>query len=345
METRCRARGDNVCSFELKPRGVWGEAGNELAGLLADARPAGRIEGCLRNISERGCALEQSLPDAVLTLGVDATIRSCSQGGQDLFGSRPAEMIGRNLGQFLAGGRNEANRLTERLRCDGKIRNYVTELVMPVGRRIPVAMAAYAVRDPDGEMLGAVGVAHDLTDVRRLEDELAAKNRFMANILQDSADAIITMDPENIVTSWNRGAESIFGFSADEAVGQHIDIIMPTEMRSTRELEALTEELRTQGAVRSYQIECVTKDGRRIQAIFTRTAVRDDAGKYTGSSVVLKDVTATRNLERQLADAEHLATLGELSAGLAQDVKTTLLGIKGAIYVIRDMLPVTDVHH
>ena len=345
METRCRARGDSACSFELKPRGDWGEAGNELAGLLADARPAGRIESCLRNISERGCALEQSLPDAVLTLGVDATIRSCSQGGHDLFGSRPAEMIGRNLGQFLAGGRSEANRLTERLRCDGKIRNYVTELVMPVGRRIPVAMAAYAVRDPDGEMLGAVGVAHDLTDVRRLEDELAAKNKFMANILQDSADAIITMDPENIVTSWNRGAESIFGYSADEAVGQHIDIIMPAEMRSTRELEALTEELRTQGAVRSYQTECVTKDGRRIQAIFTRTAVRDDAGKYTGSSVVLKDVTATRNLERQLADAEHLATLGELSAGLAHEVKNPLAGIKGAIDVIRDTLPVTDVHH
>jgi PAS domain S-box-containing protein len=344
METRCRGRGDSVCSFELKPREDWGEAGKKLAGMLAEARPAGRVEGCLRNISERGCALEQSLPDAVLTLGVDATIRSCSQGGHDLFGSRPADIIGMNLGHFLAGGRGEANRITERLRCDGKIRNYVTEFVMPVGRRVPVAMAAYAVRDPGGEMLGAVGVAHDLTDVRRLEDELAAKNRFMANILQDSADAIITMDPESIVTSWNRGAESIFGYTADEAVGQHIDIIMPAEMRSTRELDALTEKLRTHGAVRSYQTECVTKDGRRIQAIFTRTAVWDDSGNYTGSSVVLKDVTATRNLERQLADAEHLATLGELSAGLAHEVKNPLAGIKGAIDVIRDTLPVADVH-
>ena len=344
METRCRGRGDSVCSFELKPREKWGEAGNELAEMLAAAHPAGRVAGCLRNISERGCALEQSLPDAVLTLGVDATIRSCSQGGHDLFGSRPAELIGMNLGQFLAGGRSEASRITERLRCDGKLRNYVTEFVMPVGRRVPVAMAAYAVRDPDGEMLGAVGVAHDLTDVRRLEDELAAKNRFMANILQDSADAIITMDPENAISSWNRGAESIFGYSAAEAVGQHIDIIMPPDMRSTRELDALTEKLRTHGAVRSYQTECVTKDGRRIQTIFTRTAVRDDSGRYTGSSVVLKDVTATRNLERQLADAEHLATLGELSAGLAHEVKNPLAGIKGAIDVIRDTLPVADAH-
>jgi len=344
IETRCRGRGDDVCSFELKPLREWGEVGNEFVGLLADSRPAGRIEGCLRNISERGCALEQSLPDAVLTLDADAAITSCSQGGHDLFGLRPADMIGRHMSEFLVGGKSEANRITERLRCDGRIRNYLTEFVMPDGHRVPVAMAAYAVRHQDGEMVGAVGVAHDLTDVRRLEDELSAKNRFMANILQDSADAIITMDPANTVTSWNRGAESIFGYSAAEAVGQNIDIIMPPEMRSARELDVLTDKLRTHGAVRSYQTECITKDGRRIQAIFTRTAVRDDSGEYTGSSVVLKDVTATRNLERQLADAEHLATLGELSAGLAHEVKNPLAGIKGAIDVIRDTLPATDLH-
>ena len=344
VETHCRGRGDSACSFELKPLVEWGETGTEFTRLLASRRLAEPTDGCLRNISERGCALEQSLPDAVLTMDADATITSCSQGGHDLFGLSPADMIGRNLDLFLAGGRGEANRITGHLKRDGKIRNHVTEFVTASGRRVPVAMAAYAVRQQDGEMVGAVGVAHDLTDVRRLEDELSAKNRFMANILQDSADAIITMDPENIVTSWNRGAESIFGYSAVEAVGQHIDIIMVPEMRSARELEALTEKLRAHGAVRSHQTECITKDGRRIQAIFTRTAVRDDSGKYIGSSVVLKDVTVTRNLERQLADAEHLATLGELSAGLAHEVKNPLAGIKGAIDVIRDTLPGTDQH-
>jgi PAS domain S-box-containing protein len=344
LETRCRGRGDTVCSFELKPLADWGPAGAEFSMLLSNRRPDERINGCLRNISERGCALEQSLPDAVLTLDAGATITSCSQGGQGIFGLRPAEMIGRKLELFLPGGRSETDRIVGHLKHDGKIRNFLTEFVTPDGRRVPVALAAYAVRHHNGEMVGAVGVAHDLTDVRRLEDELAAKNRFMANILQDSADAIVTMDPENIVTSWNRGAESIFGYAAQEAVGQHIDIIMPPELRSARELEALTEKLRAQGAVRSHQAECITKDGRRIQAIFTRTAVRDDSGRYIGSSVVLKDVTVTRNLERQLADAEHLATLGELSAGLAHEVKNPLAGIKGAIDVIRDTLPVTDQH-
>jgi PAS domain S-box-containing protein len=166
----------------------------------------------------------------------------------------------------------------------------------------------------------------------------------MANILQDSADAIITMDPNDVITSWNRGAEAIFGYSANEAVGKSINIIIPQELQEAKELLRITERLLTHGAVRSYQTERVTKDGKRIQVIFTRTAIRDDADRVVGSSAVLKDVTVFRNLERQLADAEHLATLGELSAGLAHEIKNPLAGIKGAIDVIRDSLPTSDMH-
>ena len=115
-------------------------------------------------------------------------------------------------------------------------------------------------------------------------------------------------------------------------------------MREAQELRQIAEKVRTHGAVRSYQTERITKDGRRIQVIFTRTAIRDEMGRMVGASAVLKDVTAYRNMERQLADAEHLATLGELSAGLAHEIKNPLAGIKGAIEVIRDSIPASDIH-
>ena len=166
----------------------------------------------------------------------------------------------------------------------------------------------------------------------------------MANILQDSADAIITMDPDDIITSWNQGAESIFGYPANEIIGKPVEMLLSPELREARELESICRRLRAHGAVRSYQTERITKDGRRIQVIFTRTAIRDDSGNVIGSSAVVKDVTNFRSLERQLADAEHLATLGELSAGLAHEIKNPLAGIKGAIEVIRDSLPPTDKH-
>jgi two-component system, sporulation sensor kinase E len=213
-----------------------------------------------------------------------------------------------------------------------------------VGRKTPIALSASAIHDRQGNLTGIIGVAHDLTEIRQLEDELARKNRFMANILRDSADAIITMDPDDVVTSWNRGAESIFGYLANEIIGKSVDIIVPPDLREARELESIARKFRAQGAVRSHQTERITKDGRRIQVIFTRTAILDDSGKVIGSSSVVKDVTSFRSLERQLADAEHLATMGELSAGLAHEIKNPLAGIKGAIDVIRDSLPATDIH-
>ena len=132
-----------------------------------------------------------------------------------------------------------------------------------------------------------------------------------------------------------RGAEQVFGYSASEVVGKSLDLLVPPELTESRELEHIHRTLRTAGSVRSYQTERLTKDGRRIQVVFTRTAIRDDSGKFIGSSAVVKDITRVLNLERELADAGHFATLGELSAGLAHEIKNPLAGIKGAINVIR----------
>jgi len=303
-----------------------------------------RVDRCLRSISETGCELERASLDAIITTDPEGKILSCSAAACDLLGILPGEAIGRHVSSFYAGGIGEARLVMQQLKDKGRIRDYITEIHTPAGRRTPIALSASAVRNSAGEIIGTLGVARNLTEIRRLEDELNKRNRFMANILQDSADAIMTMDPEDNVTSWNRGAEAIFGYSAAEMIGKSVSIIIPPDLREAQELKQLRERFRALGVVRNYQTERITKDGRRIQVIFTRTAIRDDQGNIVGSSSVLKDVTSYRNMERQLADAAHLATLGELSAGLAHEVKNPLAGIKGAIEVIRDSIPASDIH-
>ncbi len=305
---------------------------------------AEQFDRCLRNIAAMGCELEQSSLDAILTMDPQGTITSCSQGGTELLGLMPGEAIGKRISRYCAGGDAEARTILQRLIKEGRLRNYFTDVVTPAGKRIPIALAVSAIKDQAGSIAGIIAVAHNLTELRRLEDELASKNRFMANILQDSADAIITLDPDDYITSWNRGAEAIFGYIAAETVGKHLNLLIPLELRDPRERARMKDRLQTHGAVRSYQTERLTKEGRRIQVIFTRTAIRDDSGRLIGSSAVLKDVTTFRNLEKQLADAEHLAILGELSAGLAHEIKNPLAGIKGAIDIIRDSMPASDPH-
>jgi PAS domain S-box-containing protein len=344
FETHCRAKGDDSCSFELRLAREWGKAALPIQEMLAAVRFTERFDRCLRSISEVGCELERTSLDAIVTTDARGAITSCSEGGSDLLGVLPGEAVGVPASSFYAGGADEASRIMERLRREGRFRNYLTEIVTPGGRRKPIVLAASAIKNRWGKIVGTIGVAHDLSDIRKLEDELATQNRFMANILQDSADAIITLDPDDRILSWNRGAEAIFGHPAAEMLGKSIEVIIPPDLRESNERGRIAEKLRMHGAIRSYQTERMTKDGRRIQVIFTRTAIRDDGGRLVGSSAVLKDVTTVRTLERQLVDAEHLATLGELSAGLAHEIKNPLAGIKGAIDVIRDSLPVTDMH-
>jgi PAS domain S-box-containing protein len=344
IETHCRGKGDNVCSFELRLARDWGPSARAVMETLDAAPVKERYERCLRSIAGAECQLEQSSLDAIITTDENGIIISCSAGGNELLGLLPGEALGRKASSYCAGGPAEAARIRERLEREGRLRSYLTDVVHAGGHMIPVALAMSAIRRADGSVAGFLVVAHNLSDIRRLEDELATKNRFMANILQDSADAIVTLDPEDYITSWNRGAEAIFGFSPTEAVGKHVSILIPPELRDSRELAEIKEKLWKQGAVRSYQTERMTREGKRLQVIFTRTAIRDDSGRLIGSSAVLKDVTTFRNLERQLADTEHLATLGELSAGLAHEIKNPLAGIKGAIDVIRDSMPGADIH-
>jgi two-component system sensor histidine kinase AtoS len=344
FETCCRGKGDPVCSFELRPAREWGNVARPIQEMLAAVRFTERFDRCLRSISQVGCELERTSLDAIITTDAHGNITSISDGGSELLGISRRDVVGKPAAGFYVAGTAEAGRIMKRLRNEGRIRNYLTDIVTPSGQRKPIVLAASAIKNSLGKIVGTIGVAHDLTDIRRLEDELAEKHQFMANILQDSADAIITLDPDNTITSWNRGAEAIFGYSAAEATGRSINLILPPELQEANELAVIAEKLRTHGAVRSFQTERLTKDGRRIQVIFTRTAIRDESGDLIGSSAVLKDVTTFRNLERQLADTEHLATLGELSAGLAHEIKNPLAGIKGAIDVIRDSLPATDLH-
>jgi PAS domain S-box-containing protein len=344
IETHCLAKGDPTCRFELRPAAEWGNTARPIQEMLATAIFTERFDRCLRMISDMRCKLEQTSLDAIITTDARGHVTSCSQGASEMLGIPPSETIGKQISSFHLGGKGEMRSMMERLKQQGRFRNYITEVQSVSGRKTPIALSASAIHDRSSKIIGAIAVAHDLTEIHRLEDELAKQNRFMANILRDSADAIITMNPHDIVTSWNKGAESIFGYHATEMIGKSISIIVPPELQESRELESIAFKFRARGAVPSYQTERVTKDGRRIQVIFTRTAIRDDSGNIIGSSSVVKDLTSFRNLEKQLADAEHLATLGELSAGLAHEIKNPLAGIKGAIDVIRDSLPANNKH-
>ncbi|MBI4672160.1 MAG: PAS domain S-box protein [Chloroflexi bacterium] len=161
-------------------------------------------------------------------------------------------------------------------------------------------------------LFGAVAVWVALGWVRRLVDEnierdrqARAQERLLATITANSADAILLLDNEGCVKSWNRGAELLFGYQPSEIVGKHFAVLVPADR--TAEIERIHTLLHEKGFVRDWITQRLTRDGRKLTVELTRTLLRDENGAVIGSSSTLHDVTAreksameVRELNRQL---------------------------------------------
>ena len=186
----------------------------------------------------------------------------------------------------------------------------------------------------NGEAVGTIWiVAHDATrrfdaeDLRLMTNlgtfaaaayqtwlSLNASER-LASIVESSDDAIISKGLDGIITSWNKGAERIFGYTAEEAIGKHVTILIPTEYQN--EEPAIIDRIRRGERVEPYETVRMRKHGSHINISLTVSPVRDAAGKIIGASKIARDITerkradeALRRADEQLRDFVDNASVG-----------------------------------
>jgi PAS domain S-box-containing protein len=282
--------------------------------------------------------------DAILTVDRDGNLCSFNRGAQELFGYSAGEVVGRPCSDLLRQGQPGVDAIWQRLGQEEPVQIFETEMMASENRLLAVQLSASLLTDGKGERAGFVAICHDLSPLRTLESSIRQKDQFFGAILKNSADAILTLDPEDQITSWNKGAEAIFGYSEEEMLGQSLDVVLPVRLKEQKELEKISELARSQGHLQSYQTQRLTKDGRLIDVVFTRSAIRDSQGKLVGFSSIVRDITEERLIARHMAQTEKLSAIGELAAGLAHEIKNPLAGIKGAIEIIRDAMPQQHTH-
>jgi len=173
--------------------------------------------------------------------------------------------------------------------------------------------------------------------------ELAKKGRsvherVLHSIIQNYSDAVIALDNDYKIFFWNKGAERIFGYTAEEMLGKTVDPIIPQELREKGELEWLFEETLRRGYIENYETERITKDGRRIIVNLSRSLIKDESGEILGSIAIVKDVTKVKELEKQIQHSDKLALIGQIAAGIAHEIGTPLNVISGnAEYIMMEM--------
>jgi PAS domain S-box-containing protein len=167
-----------------------------------------------------------------------------------------------------------------------------------------------------------------------LVKDLREKGDYLENLLQNSADAIIVVDRDNIVRTWNRGAEKIFGYTQSDMVGRPVSTFVPPEAPPD-ELERIMHRVDTEGFLSGYETVRMTKDGRRLAVSLTTTAIRDESGRFAGRSAILRDLTPLKKLQEELVRNQSLAAVGELAASVAHEIKNPLAGMSGAAQILR----------
>lgn len=147
----------------------------------------------------------------------------------------------------------------------------------------------------NGEVAGCCGITRDVTSRNRL----LADQRHLAQLVESASDAIMSKDLNHIVTSWNKGAERVFGYTAAEAVGQHVSFMAPADR--SKESIALSAKMLAGGSVENHRTVRRHKDGHAVEILITYSPIRDIEGVIIGISGIAKDISAEVRLERSLA--------------------------------------------
>jgi PAS domain S-box-containing protein len=219
------------------------------------------------------------------------------------------------------------------LRTGVSVREQEVHIERPNGLRGIALVGIEAVKDGDGNIVGAVNCFQDITERKRSEE---AALRFAA-IIESSDDAIVSKNLDGIITSWNGGAERIFGYLADEIIGRPITLLIPLDCQ--KEEEAIMKRIRRGQRVEPYETVRQRKHGSLVDISLTISPVRNSQGKVIGASKIAREITERKRSEAQIIslarEAEHrtknilstvLATVRLSRADTSDDLKQLIEG-------------------
>jgi two-component system, cell cycle sensor histidine kinase and response regulator CckA len=298
--------------------------------------------------------LLEALPDAVVAVDRDGIIVQANSQAQELFGYEPDQLSGQKVEMLVPESyriRHQQHReeftqapKTRRMGADldlyGRRRN---------GSKFPVEISLSPVSTEKGTLV--LSAIRDISDRKRIAEELRRANEELqrrsneqlgeyrsrlASIIDSSEDAILSKDLNGVITSWNKGAEHIYGYKPEEVVGKHISLLTPGDRPD--EISEILQKIARGESTEHYESVRVTKDGRQLSVSISVSPLRNAGGEIVGASAIARDITAQKRTEGQLRQSQKMEAIGRLAGGVAHDFNNILGIINACSEFLRDRI-------
>jgi PAS domain S-box-containing protein len=298
--------------------------------------------------------LLEALPDAVIAVDHEGTIVQVNSQTQALFGYDRDELIGQKVEMLVPESfRQQHHHHRDNFARAPKTRRMGADLDLYGRRRngseFPVEISLSPIVTEKGSFV--LSAIRDISDRKRIAEELRRANEELhrrtteqlgeyrsrlVSIIDSSEDAILSKGLDGTITSWNKGAEHIYGYTPDEVIGKHISLLIPNDR--PEEIPKILRKVARGERIEHHESVRLTKDARRLDVSLSVSPLRDASGDIVGASVIARDITAQKRAEGQLRQSQKMEAIGRLAGGVAHDFNNVLGIINACAEFLRDRI-------
>jgi len=220
---------------------------------------------------------------------------------------------------------------------DGEDYRIDHKIILANGKERAVHIQSKVIFDENNTPIRIRGTVQDITERKNSEEKI----KMLADMVESSNDAIVTRTLDGIITSWNKGAELMYNYSADEIIGKNITLLEPDDHKG--EMRQLTEKVKCGEKIKNFETEGLKKYGIRINVSNTLSPVFDSSGKLIAISTISRDISESKKAEKKLLQEKRKAevanrTKSDFLANMSHELRTPLNSIIGFSDILHEQM-------